>query len=539
MSSLLTSRVLLILVMLFMASVLWRDAHSSWAFSHRPGYVYDNYYSALVAKNISQGNGWSLSDGRRLVPFEREISTGPMVFMPVVLAMQWISDMDDAKYLGVIGINIFLMGLLLFRLRLFFRPLVCQIAWIIIPFVWLAFMREQWYLVLGEVSATLLLLLSASYAAEKNLSRQQIILSGLFSGMAVMSKLLAALCIPWILGVIFLTLIYQQDLWAGIKKLLPWFFGFSLVPGIVAIWHFIGLQGDIHKFISYTLDYLGFYFGLGLEDRLCLDIYYCFKVNFRAASSSWPSGGGVALAALTSVMPIIGAWLVFKRKKSPAEVFFILISGICLIQLLFFYVAGVNRYPRYYFIGGMVGLLGWVLFAVEYGLRYIKSRTAALVVFATVLAIAIFYALPLYREKALERFHAETREVADTINQDDAIEDILWSGIGTQPFPVAAYYLNAHKRWLNLYGFVETQFEFEGKELEKLKPGTDFYWKGGHPRYVLVEQWDGTSFPVDFCAKVRFRNATYLVLECSTSEFETFFIASSDAQVRFPKIPQE
>jgi len=536
-------RCLLLLVAVSMVVIVWRDAHSPWAFEKKMGSVSDNYFIALNAKNIFQGKGWGLYNGMAFVPFEREISTGPVVFLSAALAMYVFEDFDDARYAGVIVLNISLLVFFLWRLKLF---LTCsnirRYLWLLAPLLMLSFMREQWYLVLGEVAASLLLLISASYAAEKNVNFRHVLLSGLFAGMALMSKLISILCSPWI--VLFLLVMYGQKngFSAAVKLALCWLAAFCVVPGMVAVWHWIGIGKGWSGFIAYTVDYLSYYFGLGwtgkMESTVCIDPK-CLAANHRVAATSWMHGYGRSMAMLIACVPlllltVLVSLFVLKREFGSRQRFIFLAALICSAQLLFFYVNGIHWQSRYYFIAGFTGMVAaLLLFGAAF--QRIHQGTLRGLLMGGLLVLAVYGSQPWFRDAGMTANHRDVREVAAYINRSPDVHEVLWINYAPHPFPFVSYYLDEGKTWLHIYGFIAHHFYWHEKELSVQNI---FFWKTRRPYHVLQQRW-GNDRPVNpnVCANALFENEHFRVLECQPDELEAFYRVYSGGEIRFGAPP--
>lgn len=533
-------RCLLVLVAVIMVAVLWRDAHSPWAFEKKMGSVSDNFFIALNAKNIYQGEGWGLYNGMVFIPFDREISTGPVVFLPVVLAMQMFQDFDDARYVGVIVLNIWLLLFFLWRLKTFFTSSISyRYLWLLAPLLMLSFMREQWYLVLGEVTASLLLLISASYVAGKEVSWRHALLSGLFAGMALMSKLISILCSPWILLLLLIFSWQQNGLSAAVKRSSGWLAAFCVVPGMVAVWHWIGIGKGWTGFIAYTIDYLSYYFGLGwtgnMETTVCIDPK-CLAANHRVAATSWMHGYGRGMAVMVLCAPLLllamlaSLWM-SRRESSPGAQKFILLAALmCSAQLLFFYANGIHWQSRYYFIAGFIGMAAALLLL---GAVLQRTHHGALrgLLLGALLGLAVYGSQPWFRDGGMTANHRDVRAVAEYINHSPDVNEVLWLNYAPHPFPFVSYYLDQGKTWLHIYGFMAHHFYWHEKELSVHNL---FFWKTRRPHHVLQEKW-GNDKPVrpDVCANTLFENEHFRVLECQPDELEAFYRAYSGGQVRF------
>jgi len=524
-------------VLVFLFSVLWSGANSGYAFANRPGHVYDNYYIVRTARNITIGKGWGLWSGEEFVHFDHEISTGPTVFLPVALALKLIDDPDKARFIAVIFLNLLLTAVFFWKLRYFFAREVYTTAWVLMPFVLMGCMRTQWYLTLGEVSAILCVMLSGLYVAQKTISNKVILVSGFFSGLAIMSKLLAAISAAWVAIFLLVLMIVGHGWVYGFRKLTLWIAGFCIFPGIIALWHLIVFDGSIIRLFEYTLEYLGFYTGLGATATACEHYLECFKQYFQVAKSAWKFGQAThspIFVIATLFVPVLGLGIIFKREKSMADYLFIALAGVCFMQLFYFFEVGGRRWPRYYFMGAVSALIFLCLFMAEYFHKWIKWPIVKGAIFLVLLAGAWYQSLPFYREQKVSSYRALSREVADYLNHQHSVSEVVWWGVGMQPFPVVSYYLDADKRWLSVKGFAENYLDIH-QHGENLLVGADLYWKRPADHYFLFEQWQDIDLPEPFCATQAFRNELYIIFRCTPVEIEKLIFHASAGKFHFPK----
>lgn len=531
---------LLSAILLLMMTILWRDAHSSWSFDKKHGSVTDNFYIALNAKNISQGKGWGLYNGVEFVPFEREISTGPVVFLPAALAMQVWEDFDDARYAGVIGLNMALLIFFLWRLKHFFIDKnIYRYLWLLVPLLMLSFMREQWYLVLGEVAASLLLLISASYVAGREITPRHILLSGLFAGMALMSKLISILCSPWILLFLFVVSYRPKEIRENINNVFIWLAAFCVIPALVAVWHWVGIGQGWVGFMAYTIDYLAYYFGLGwsgeMASTICID-QKCLAANHRVAATSWlhPLGGYLATLIVWGVPSLLILSLIYRHQTSLQK-FILLVALMSSAHLLFFYANGIHWQSRYYFIAGFIGMAAAFLLLGEViqGIRRDNLRRVLLCGF---LIAAIGGSLPWFRVEGMNTSHRDARDAAAYINRSSDINEVLWLNYAPYPFPFVDYYLQRGKTWMHSYGFLSKYFFWHEKELSI---DSVLFWKEPQSHYVLQEKWeDGSIVSPNVCVEILFENEHFFVLNCRPDEIEAFYRIYTEGKIQFGRIDE-
>jgi len=538
-------------VAVFMASVFWSDARSSWAYDFAEGSVGDNYFIANTAKNLSQGRGWGLDSGYGFIPFEREISTGATVFAPVAVFMLFVDDPDDARFAGSIFIHLLAYIFLLMRLRNFFPCRKSYLSFVVtFSLLLLPFMRAQWYLVLGEVTASCLLLISATYLAQAAEEKRKIFLSGLFAGAALMTKLITLLCILWLGFALLLFVVCNRfNKESRLNFLMQWAAGFVLVPCAIALWHLIGLGTGLTGLWEYALDYLGYYFGIGVahkfDSMVCLGTE-CWGANFESATNSWHHQYGSVFAALCLLAPLLllqQLWQFWFHKKENALL--LLALGMCCAHLLFFYVNGIHAQSRYYFIGGFIGLF-WLGFLIAISIFKVPGKLGQNVFVAVCIAVLGVLSMPWSRSAETSdnwRYYQSARAVGEFLNENKEVEPVF--RFGFKDHNIFSYYLDKHVVWYDLLGFVFENMEvdqesfyrdypsapqdllewetvelvqyFAKQEIEKGRP-LKLRWKDKRMHNLLQDGWQQNNLPTEVCQRKLYSNEHYTILRCAPGE---------------------
>jgi hypothetical protein len=165
----------------------------------------DDANSALAARNLAIGKGYTHSysplatRAGELVPFDPNITMGPTLVLPVAAAVAVFGPRYWVPGAVTAGITF----ALLLAAVVAWRPLFDDAAHALAAgALWLAIVQiasigrlEQWYAMLGEVPASLLVIVSTAVLARDPGSPRQAAAAGLLFGLAVECKLVAALAI--------------------------------------------------------------------------------------------------------------------------------------------------------------------------------------------------------------------------------------------------------------------------------------------------------------------------------------------------------
>lgn len=163
----------------------------------------DDAMTADVAKSVAHGLGYAQPiafDGTAgRFPFDPGISIGPTLILPAAAAIALFGS--DARIPGLVKslLSIFLLcWILLEAFRQFGRINGAGYGILFVPLLFLATTGAnfvQWYAMVGELTAALLIVLSAMYATAPGWKMRFALVSGLCLGLAILTKLLALLAL--------------------------------------------------------------------------------------------------------------------------------------------------------------------------------------------------------------------------------------------------------------------------------------------------------------------------------------------------------
>lgn len=165
----------------------------------RPLCCADDAAHAVIAKNVAFGLGYSDTLGHnvstfRFTRFDPVIGTGPTVILPAALTI-WLFG-NEASVPGLTAVVMW--AVLMTALFLTFRRHVgvpgrvdaAAATFLVLCTLLSPFSAGQWFALLGEVPATLLVLLSFALIAAPRASRRSEAVGGLCFGLALAGKLL-------------------------------------------------------------------------------------------------------------------------------------------------------------------------------------------------------------------------------------------------------------------------------------------------------------------------------------------------------------
>lgn len=306
---------------------------------------------AVVAKNLARSLGYSLTVGYggpdfSVRQFDAEVGTGPVLIVPVSLAIRvfgnrfWVPGM----------VHIVMWGLLLvviwWNLRAIVGPLRANIgSGIFLGTVYAVspYHFEQWYAMLGEVPAALVILLAVTVWARDPESSRRRLLAGVLLSLAVLLKQLAL-----IYAVVFMVFVIVHGLtgrWRSVGLLAS-----RLAPAIV------GFVGPLLVFEGWKLAALGFggYRGhvvslirfMGRQGRISSG-WSTAELTERLLA--FESRFGVALPSLL-ITVLFGAYLA-RRSGRPGfrRLFGALLAGVVVHAV--YWLAFSVGWPRYFYPG--------------------------------------------------------------------------------------------------------------------------------------------------------------------------------------------
>ncbi len=212
----------------------------------------DDAFFASVAKNLANGDGYKAVFFDKDYAFNHGISTGPTVILPAAALMFFFGN----QYWVPGAANIALIWCLLIGIFILIEDFVGKKKW---PFCLLALSLSLlfsigsygnensdnlilWHSLMGEIPAALCVIVGTLLLFTRQFSAKKMLLGGLFLGLAIMSKVLAAIATLVILISFSLRILKEKIpkkilliIAAGFCAALP-FFLFELVKFISLGW---------------------------------------------------------------------------------------------------------------------------------------------------------------------------------------------------------------------------------------------------------------------------------------------------------------
>ena len=351
----------------------------------RPLCCADDAAHAVLAKNLAFGYGYANTLGHNTYTFafrrfDPVIGTGPTIIVPAALGI-WLFG-NEASVPGLSAIVLW-AGLCVLLYRAVARTTSTDRAvptaacFLVVCFVVSPYSAFQWFALLGEVPATLLVLLCAVTLATDKPSAGKAWLAGLFLGFAVAAKLLTVIyAFPALAFVALRPAGSRRARMVGVGAFIA---GLMLPTCAFETWKFASLRGAYLDALSNMLQFVRAT-GLAQEEQPL-----AVRVAVRLHDYRERFGVPLPLVALTAAL---SGWIVMRRGEHLARRIVLLLSGFAVLHLGYWLVAS-NGNPRYAFPATM-------LLAALISARYLAkpSRVAGL---AFALALAGVIAPPLDR----------------------------------------------------------------------------------------------------------------------------------------------
>jgi len=345
----------------------------------------DDAYFATVAKNLARGFGYSSSLGYidpsfALKPFDIHIGAGPAFIVPTSAAIRILGN--RAWVPGVVQVTLW-TALLITVWRSLGPPVASRgrasiviAVFLLVVYAMSVYHLEQWYAMLGEVPAALVILLGLTIWAVDPASIGRSLLAAMLCSLAVLIKLLALLYAATfvVAAVIVVGASSRRDprhLWKLVAVLL---LGFVLPIIAAEMWKVsaLGLSG-----YGAHLRALGEHLrsqGVGRASLSTGEI--ATKLDAFSASFGVSLMGFLILAGIGAILAWCQASAPFKRLYAA------LLAGIT-VHACYWLVISVD-WPRYFFIG--VILLG-AMVSIPY---LVLARPTPALLYSGALAVSLF-----------------------------------------------------------------------------------------------------------------------------------------------------
>ncbi len=313
---------------------------------HRGVCFGDDAFFAVVAKNLAWGHGYSSSlgfahDAYVLEPFDAHITTGPTLLLPASAAILVLGNRPWVP--GVVQVAVWTVLLAALwraaaRLSSAPRAATAGVVFLLVSYAVSCLHLEEWYAMLGEVPAALLVLLGVVVWSVDPTSRRRSFLAAVVCASAVLTKLIAALYVlPWV-ALAAGTAAHGCRSWrVRARALAPVALGLALPFIAFSLWEafsigFSGCLSQLHQLGQMLLRH-GLHRGgirgslavlsaasvlarlAAFHQRFGFSLPGLLAVSAVGAALVWRAAGGVhrrlSLLLLTGVVAHVAYWLVF------------------------------------------------------------------------------------------------------------------------------------------------------------------------------------------------------------------------------------
>jgi hypothetical protein len=344
----------------------------------RPLCCVDDGLYAVVAKNLATGRGYVPTFGPILgQPFAPWVGTGPTSIVPAAAAIAIFGSGARVPGLAHVGMWLGLLALAVrASARLGARPWALLAAFLALQLATSGWHFEQWYALLGEVPAALLVVLGTALLARDDAARRHAVAGGLAFGAATLGKLLAVLYLVgpllW-LGVALLRR-PKSAASAGGGRMLAFAAGFLAPHGAFELWKLavLGVPGwwdNLRRLAAFVIVYgtgnapaVGFWAELARRAAL-LDGHFVFAPLLFACSAvlAGVASRHLPRAATRFVLFLflgVGLHLLYWMLLSSGRPRYVYVATVVWSFAFAFLVATVRRPPLRL---GLAALLAWTL----------------------------------------------------------------------------------------------------------------------------------------------------------------------------------
>jgi hypothetical protein len=310
----------------------------------------DDAYHAGIAKNLARGLGYTstIQDGRTdfiALQFDPRVGVGPTIILPASLIIRIFGNTYWAPGLASVIVWSSLcvvIGLLIRKYQPGIRLSLAIISFFYLGLALTTFHFEQWYALLGEIPAALLIILSVLLSFRDG-SRVYQFLSGLAISLAVQAKLLSlvAFVVFLLVGAIFYVLHRLKKESAGQKGIIA-NFGYLLIGFVIPLlafemWKFFELGSS--GFMDNWKSYLSFISNKGMDRGQTLSQFALYKRR----SASIYQGFGITLQSVAFMLALAGLFV--SRDKVLWRIYSVLVSMVISYLLWWIFISvGWERY---------------------------------------------------------------------------------------------------------------------------------------------------------------------------------------------------
>lgn len=531
-----------------------------------PSFVYtdfgalynDGHYIASVAKNITQGHGVSYWDGLKYRVMDPEISTGPLVFLPLSLSLYAGMDEWLAFSTTPIIVNLILFAWLLFRLPKTLPFIVFASVSLAGAIVSMSYQRWMWFLPLGEVPAALCLLLAISYFSEctANVSTRNsnLLKAGALLSLAILGKMLVTLTLP---AFVFFLLRKKEKT----ACILAFGKGLALIFSVYFVFCLYtmprpSLMGLVGRVVDYILWNLNFgitrnYSGIpGDAQPLTETTMGYLLYNWQNLPAIGDSIGRIKSSIVLFSAPVAAAITYWGLRRSEEKILLPAFAALCIMSWYFFF--GQNG-ARYFFIAGYTSV--WCLLLIS-TLKFIRHNYIAPLL-SMVVALA-FLALSrpwIFPSTTTFQYLEDSALVSDYLDENtNKLPNVLINiAMG---YPEISYYLD-NKNYRTFPAYLDLEATLISPASCAKKPGKPlippdgltrhplikclmnnpetqvvYQWKNNNPGFLIASTAEGSNEEYKpYCKTVLFNTQYHFIQQCRKVTLAKFINHESEGRV--------
>ncbi len=313
----------------------------------------DDAYHAVIAKNLADGLGYtSTIQAKRTdfiaLPFDPIVGVGPTIILPASLAIKFFGNSYWAPGLA----HVMLWSLLCVGIGSLIRKYHSEIglplatlSFFYLGYTLFTFHYEQWFALLGEIPAALLIILAVLLFFHKSDSRLRQFFAGIAFSLAVQAKLLSLLAFATFLFV--LAIFHASDKSESAPGRSREFFsqvfylcvGFIVPFVIFETWKYFKL--GLTVYIERWRDYLSFIDEQGIKGQM-LTLIKLYKMRAGTIYERF----GITLPSVTFLIVLVG--VLVNKNEDVRRLYFVFVSMI--VSYSFWWVFFSIGWPRYYII---------------------------------------------------------------------------------------------------------------------------------------------------------------------------------------------
>ena len=531
------------------------------------GVYSDHFINAVTAKNIVWGLGWSSSGYETYLLNPENLTTGPVVILPVAVAVAIFGNTLAVPGLTLFLLNLALLTLLLRSLRkVYADDRQLYLCGILLLVFFIFFKSYYWYRLIGEMPALLLLLLAITYLQRFFLygHARHIFISALMVSGALGAKELTLL--PALVLLLIVAIFCFRRKSSGMKILTGVVLCGLSIPFVFTAYRHLLLsqQPDAWRaaYFFYADHLHDYYSGLATLREYFISPANITVTFLRIVKSALWNGGTLlhlSYAGLRGIQYWLAIYAVTLAVVSARRKYFLmsaLLAVTALPLLAWYFMIAEHAMPRYLFIGLSLAVMSILFFIVS--LKNIHTRRIAALLFVAlviytgdlssrlVLASWPVHAAPNVTAMEEVQHSIEARPpkslawlsmvdnnefeyLSQTPNNFISAYDLIAGAVKLDEHS----YLATHPQLTPLLeqGVYRSVYDYyvspQNKRTESVKVGLvrplDFDWL--HFKGEIGNHYHKGSHMVhgEFCASVVFQNDYYVIEHCTSDDIRAFF----------------